>query len=224
MCWTVYAHRFNRQCHIFWAIERTRMPGNLGAVNSFLVVTATVRKKTYNSWIVVRSILKSDLKFHPYKMKAVRELIPRDFQNRPVCSEWLLEVVQKNVEFFSYETYFQLSGFVTKLTPVKFKKSLNIVIKWRHGGQFLLTMLVAVIFSRTITVTITSDRCIDKWYHIFNPTWRIRRIFSMRKCIFKNFSKALDLATSWWPKLTCLSLGINLRVFFSWRYLKPEVS
>lgn len=63
----------------------------------------------------VRRILHFDLKFHPYKMMVVQELLERDYENRKNCSEKILEKVSKNsVLITSDEAHFHLNGFVNK--------------------------------------------------------------------------------------------------------------
>ncbi|PNF28418.1 hypothetical protein B7P43_G16201 [Cryptotermes secundus] len=61
----------------------------------------------------MRRILHEHLHFYPYKMVVVQEFSPRDFQNRIMACETLLETLPPDaLVFFSDEAYFHLSGYV----------------------------------------------------------------------------------------------------------------
>lgn len=62
----------------------------------------------------VRRILHDELKFHPYKLAVVQELIPRDFVARENACEALLAMPQGALVFFSDEAHFHLTGTVNK--------------------------------------------------------------------------------------------------------------
>ncbi|PNF23566.1 hypothetical protein B7P43_G05611 [Cryptotermes secundus] len=63
----------------------------------------------------MRRILHEYLHFHPYKMVVVQELSPRDFQNRIMARETLLEILPPDtLVFFSDEAHFHLSRYVNK--------------------------------------------------------------------------------------------------------------
>ena len=63
----------------------------------------------------VRRILHLDLKFHPYKLMVVQELLDRDHKIRVACCQDILEHVPANaVLITSDEALFHLSGYVNK--------------------------------------------------------------------------------------------------------------
>ena len=63
----------------------------------------------------VRRILHLDLKFHPYKLMVVQELLDRDHEIRVACCQDILEHVPANaVLITSDEAHFHLSGYVNK--------------------------------------------------------------------------------------------------------------
>ena len=63
----------------------------------------------------VRRILHLDLKFHPYKLMVVQELLDRDHEIRVTCCQDILEHVPANAALItSDEAHFHLSGYVNK--------------------------------------------------------------------------------------------------------------
>ena len=45
--------------------------------------------------ITVRRILHEDLKFHPFKIELVQQLLPRDLNQRSECCRKLLQMIQR---------------------------------------------------------------------------------------------------------------------------------
>ena len=63
----------------------------------------------------VRQILKSDLRFHPYKLMVAQELLERDHETRVACCKDIFENVPADaILITSDEAHFHLSGFVNK--------------------------------------------------------------------------------------------------------------
>lgn len=63
----------------------------------------------------LRRILHEDLKFHPYKIMMVQELLPCDFEHRRHCCQEMLDRIPLNSTFFSSdEAHFHLCGAVNK--------------------------------------------------------------------------------------------------------------
>lgn len=47
----------------------------------------------------VRRILHEELKFHPFKMKVVQQLVPRDLEQRSECCRKLLQMIERTPQF-----------------------------------------------------------------------------------------------------------------------------
>ena len=63
----------------------------------------------------VRRILKSDLRFHQYKLMVAQELLERDHETRVACCKDILENVPADtILITSDKAHFHLSGFVNK--------------------------------------------------------------------------------------------------------------
>jgi hypothetical protein len=68
------------------------------------------------SYETCRQILKKDLHMHPYKLTAVHELLPPDYEKRVEFCQWFLTNLNDNnildKSFFSDEAWFEMSGYV----------------------------------------------------------------------------------------------------------------
>jgi hypothetical protein len=67
----------------------------------------------------VRRILHEDLKFHPFKIQGVQQLLPRDFKQRSECCRKLLQMIERTPQFLDHlimsdEAHFHLNGYVNK--------------------------------------------------------------------------------------------------------------
>ncbi|GFG35481.1 hypothetical protein Cfor_00547 [Coptotermes formosanus] len=67
----------------------------------------------------VRRILHEDLKFHPFKIQVVQQLLPRDLKQRSECCRKLLQVIERTPQFLDHlimsgEAHFHLNGNVNK--------------------------------------------------------------------------------------------------------------
>ncbi|KAJ4441574.1 hypothetical protein ANN_11430 [Periplaneta americana] len=96
-------------------IQRVRMALQQSPQRSVRRHTRTLRM----SRTFLRRIVKSDLKFHPYRLQVCQELRPEDRQNRlQFCITFLQRVKQDETIFsalaLSDEANFHLSGFVNK--------------------------------------------------------------------------------------------------------------
>ena len=104
--------------------RKVRTPENIARV-TIALVRVPLRSVRRHSQVLnisdrsVRRILHLDLKFHPYKLQVVQQLLERDLQARQTFCTQLLEVIDTEPDFLnnfmmSDEAHFHLSGYVNK--------------------------------------------------------------------------------------------------------------
>lgn len=101
-----------------------RTPENIARVTTALVRSPTRSVRRHSQVLnisdrSVRRILHLDLKFHPYKLQVVQQLLERDLQARQTFCTQLLEMIDTEPDFLnnfmmSDEAHFHLSGYVNK--------------------------------------------------------------------------------------------------------------
>jgi len=58
----------------------------------------------------VRPILHEDLKFHPFKIQLVQQILPRDLNQRSECCRKLLQMIERTPQMFKDVPYLQWSS------------------------------------------------------------------------------------------------------------------
>ena len=100
--------------------KSVKTPENMGAVRAAFEQSPRHSARKHVTALsmsnrFLRRILHEDIKFHPYKMMIVQELMPPDFQNRVNrAQEMKNRILLRSTFFSSDEAHFHLSGAVNK--------------------------------------------------------------------------------------------------------------
>lgn len=169
------------------AIRTVRTPDNIDRVRAAILRSPrrSVRKhaaalRMTNS--SVRRILRTDLKFHPYKLAIVQELGECDYTKRSQFSESMLNILRENdnvVIMMSDEAHFHLNGSVNKQNSRYWAMNNPQQLHQKPLHSPRVTVWCAVSKFGVIgpyffeehgaTVTVTSDRYINMITNFFLP-------------------------------------------------------